>query len=377
MVENNFLSHREAYGKLHKVLMEERAKPFRFLDITCGDASGSADTLTGTPISHYYGIDFSSAALDIARKNMKGLAAACLALCFSVHPFFIAVLYLPMFKPPFWNSFLTSRVCAIVEAAMRDGDMKMKLWAGAAGLFLCLLVQPVAAGQFEDAVAAYGRGEYETAISHWKILAKAEETPHLQFVIEYIREIAEINHLRETAGAELKNTNEDPMMGCIRNMTSLQLEVQSHIAILKGMQLNPPFETAIPSIVQLDEMRLQSYGRYIDACTTLAEGPKPDIDYAAIVAQLPKETAKLDYIDRAQFDATPLFLATLIDTKPDSQNHLSHLIITKDERTKLINQIKLSFGDQLTKKNQNFIVSSAIVASQFLLGSHKSSDDPW
>ena len=63
--------------------------------------------------------------------------------------------------------------------------MRLKLWAGAAGVAWCLLVLPVAAGQLEDAAgqledaldledaaAAYGRGEYETAISLWKPLAE-------------------------------------------------------------------------------------------------------------------------------------------------------------------------------------------------------------
>ena len=49
--------------------------------------------------------------------------------------------------------------------------MKMKLWASVAGLALCLLVQPVLAGQLEDGAAAYGRGEYYTAISLLKPLA--------------------------------------------------------------------------------------------------------------------------------------------------------------------------------------------------------------
>ena len=50
--------------------------------------------------------------------------------------------------------------------------MKLKLWAGAAGIAWCLLIQPVSAGQLEDAYAAYGKGEYETAISLFKLLAQ-------------------------------------------------------------------------------------------------------------------------------------------------------------------------------------------------------------
>lgn len=73
MVENNFLFHREAYATLHDVLVNEVARPFRFLDVACGDAGNSAATLAGTKVTHYRGIDFSALALDIARQNLAGL----------------------------------------------------------------------------------------------------------------------------------------------------------------------------------------------------------------------------------------------------------------------------------------------------------------
>jgi ubiquinone/menaquinone biosynthesis C-methylase UbiE len=73
MVENNFLFHREAYGRLHTLLREEVARPFRFLDIACGDASASSGALRGTQVSHYHGIDFSAAALELAARALKDL----------------------------------------------------------------------------------------------------------------------------------------------------------------------------------------------------------------------------------------------------------------------------------------------------------------
>ena len=50
--------------------------------------------------------------------------------------------------------------------------MKIKLWIGAVGLALVLLVQPASAGQYEDASAAYHRKDYQTAIKLWKPLAE-------------------------------------------------------------------------------------------------------------------------------------------------------------------------------------------------------------
>lgn len=74
MVDNNFLFHREAYGRLHEFLVNEVARPFRFLDIACGDASASVTALLGTTVAHYHGIDFSAAALEIAAKTLGVLA---------------------------------------------------------------------------------------------------------------------------------------------------------------------------------------------------------------------------------------------------------------------------------------------------------------
>ena len=42
-VDNNYFYHREVYGQLHRVLVDEAAQPFRFLDIACGDARATVD----------------------------------------------------------------------------------------------------------------------------------------------------------------------------------------------------------------------------------------------------------------------------------------------------------------------------------------------
>jgi SAM-dependent methyltransferase len=73
MVNENYLFHREAYASLRRILVEDVRRPFRFLDIACGDATASADALAGTAITHYHGIDLSAAALDLARVALANL----------------------------------------------------------------------------------------------------------------------------------------------------------------------------------------------------------------------------------------------------------------------------------------------------------------
>jgi SAM-dependent methyltransferase len=73
MVDENYLFHREAYACLHDALINLRRDPFLFLDIGCGDASGSAQAFRGTPILGYHGIDLSPDALALAKKTLAGL----------------------------------------------------------------------------------------------------------------------------------------------------------------------------------------------------------------------------------------------------------------------------------------------------------------
>ncbi|TCL72602.1 class I SAM-dependent methyltransferase [Rhizobium sp. BK251] len=73
VVGENLMFHREVYCLLHSLLSEEMPKPFKFLDIACGDASASAAALKGSAIGHYYGIDLSAQSLELARQSLKDL----------------------------------------------------------------------------------------------------------------------------------------------------------------------------------------------------------------------------------------------------------------------------------------------------------------
>ena len=73
VVDNNYLFHREAYAQLHRILADEGVRPFRFLDIACGDACATAEALNGTRVAHYHGIDLCQAALNLAANALAML----------------------------------------------------------------------------------------------------------------------------------------------------------------------------------------------------------------------------------------------------------------------------------------------------------------
>lgn len=73
VVEGNYLNHREAYQALNRFLVEDLNRPFRFLDLACGDAQESVQALSGTQIVHYQGMDLAEEALQLASRNLQNL----------------------------------------------------------------------------------------------------------------------------------------------------------------------------------------------------------------------------------------------------------------------------------------------------------------
>jgi SAM-dependent methyltransferase len=74
LVDHDYLSHQGTCAALHRQLVAQLSRPFRFLDLACGDASLTVAALEGTRVSHYEGIDLSGPALAMAREAVKALA---------------------------------------------------------------------------------------------------------------------------------------------------------------------------------------------------------------------------------------------------------------------------------------------------------------
>jgi SAM-dependent methyltransferase len=72
-VDNDYLAHREVRAVLQRLLVEEARRPFRFLDLACGDAGMTVAALQGTSVTHYHGIDLSAPALAMARRTVEAL----------------------------------------------------------------------------------------------------------------------------------------------------------------------------------------------------------------------------------------------------------------------------------------------------------------
>ncbi len=109
----------------------------------------------------------------------------------------------------------------------------------------------------------------------------------------------------------------------------MQLELRSQVAVLNGMRLDAPYEELIPELVGFYKREIDLHQSLIEISSKFLGGPKPGVDYPALQAKVPQLRAELEDAQKAVFDATPLIFMTLIDSKPDSQGHVSHLVIKK------------------------------------------------
>lgn len=207
------------------------------------------------------------------------------------------------------------------------------------------------------------------------------ETSHLEFVNEYIRELTAVERIRaagEDENKQDKSENKLPFSGIIHTSTLFQLEIGSQVEMLKSMRLNDPFDELIPNITTFYEQKIELWRRMGEIGSAFIGGrPKPGVDYDKLAAETPQLRARLDFIDQALFETTPMVFATLIDMKEDSKGHANHLIITKEEKGQLLSKLDNAFGAKMEQKDQNYIVSAATVLKGYLNKDFKCADEPW
>jgi hypothetical protein len=201
------------------------------------------------------------------------------------------------------------------------------------------------------------------------------------FVKEYVRELAALEGIRDSAEKELAQSASNPsarMADCIRNGQLYQLELNLDISQLKQVKLAKPVDDVPSMIVQFYQQKLEQYRQMSEICSTIIAGPKPGVDYGQLAADMPKITANIEYLDHSLFKLCPLVFAALIDQRPDKENHLSHLVISKAERDLLVRELDSSFGKKMDQDNQNWGVSAASVLKTYLTKKdYKFADDPW
>jgi hypothetical protein len=196
-----------------------------------------------------------------------------------------------------------------------------------------VMVIPIVA--FSFAVTVYAQTNQKPNPAHTTARPVKPETPHLEFVTEYIRELAAVERIRAEGEEENNQDKKDdklPFAGAIHTATLFELELGSQVKMLKGMRLNPPFDELIPNLTGFYERKIVLWRRLGEISSAFIGGPRDGVDYSKLAAEMPKIRGELDFIDHSLLDATVAAFATLIDMKEDSKGHANHLIITKEEK---------------------------------------------
>ena len=204
------------------------------------------------------------------------------------------------------------------------------------------------------------------------------ETPHLEFVTEYVRELGALSAVREIGEREMKQSKQDPIMAGLYSLSRVQMELKSQVRMLGNMNLKPPFDFLIPSITSLRQQQIDVLQQLIDGQSAFVGGPKNGIDYQKIAAEAPKLRAQMDDIDDTLAKAAPSIFSSLIDSREDSKGHASHLIITRAERDKLVAEIDAGFGKKLYEHNPTYLAGAARLLKIGLTEKgFKCADEPW
>jgi hypothetical protein len=206
---------------------------------------------------------------------------------------------------------------------------------------------------------------------------KKPETSHLTFVREVIRELSAVEDIRSKADEDLRKDSNATFSNMIHTATLFKLELGSQISMLNNMNLGDPYETLIPTLTAAYGAKIKIWERMKEIGGDFIGGPREGVNYQKIAAELPELRANLDYIDETIFHASPLVFATLIDMKADSKGHANHLVITKAERSDLIEYIKTAFGKKLDEKEPTYTVAAAKVVKGYLEKDYKCADEPW
>ncbi len=117
------------------------------------------------------------------------------------------------------------------------------------------------------------------------------ETPHLEFVTEYIRELAAVERIRAAGEGENNQDKKDdklPFASAVHTSTLFELELGSQVKMLKGMRLNAPFDELIPNITVFYERKIVLWRRMREISSAFIGGPKDGVDYSRLAAEMPQ-----------------------------------------------------------------------------------------
>jgi hypothetical protein len=201
----------------------------------------------------------------------------------------------------------------------------------------------------------------------------------IQFISEYVRELSAQEQIRAEGEKELAEApnQEEQLTASIHAATRMQLELQTQIAMLKSFHFDSPFDVLVRGLTSTYQEKINLYQELADICSDFIGDPKPGVDYGKLTAEMPKVRAYLEDNEKGLLPITAVAFGMLIDERPDSKNHASHLLITKAQKSQLLRTLAAGFGEKLDQKDPNYVVGSALLLKSYLTKGFKCADEPW
>ena len=205
----------------------------------------------------------------------------------------------------------------------------------------------------------------------------AQKAARIALVQEFVRELEVIYRLQETAKKEFAEDGSDKLVTGIRVGTRTLFEMNDSINRLSMINVDAKWAEFGDALKKLHQERIVLMHEMNQMSKTLLAGPEPGVNYGKLTARAPEITAQVEQIDKIIFTISKAMFFGLVDEdRVGADGKLHHLILTKKDRTSMVQLIDKIFGPALDDKNATSIVTSAWAIKYGLtLPSYKAADE--
>jgi hypothetical protein len=204
-----------------------------------------------------------------------------------------------------------------------------------------------------------------TALQSQSAQGNTQKTARIALVQEFVRELEVLYRLQETAKKEFAEDSSasGKIMTSIRVGTRTLFEMNDSINRLSMINVDGTWAEFRDMLKQLHQERIALVQEMNQIGKALLSGPEPGVNYGKLTARAPELTAQVEQIDKSIFNmAQALFFALVDDARVGADGKLHHLILTKKDRTSMVQLIDKMFGPTtLEDKNSSRIVAAAWV----------------
>ena len=190
----------------------------------------------------------------------------------------------------------------------------------------------------------------------------AQKCARIALAQEFVRELEVLYRLKETAKKEFAedNSGHGKLITGIRVGTRTILQMNDSINRLNMIDVDARWAEFRDMLKQLHQQRIVLVQEMNQMSKALLSGPEPGVNYGKMTARAPELTAQIEQIDKNIFTmAQPMFFALVDDARVDADGKLHHLLLTRKDRTSMVQLIDKIFGPTLEDKNASHIVSAA------------------